>query len=105
MNAIPMRRNSFWVRQHSAHSKKRNKNNSLKYNTMTKILKSLDLTATEYTYFEKDQVLTANQLNSVSEYFEDQFRLTRIQLLGVGIICGLKVAVARNTIIVSKGVG
>jgi hypothetical protein len=72
---------------------------------MTQILKSLDEITTGYSVFEKDQVLTALQLNSVSGYFEDQTRLTRTQLLGVGIICGLKVTSAGKQITVGKGVG
>ncbi len=72
---------------------------------MTQILKSLDEITTGYSIFEKDQVLTAMQLNSVSAYFEDQIRLTRSQLLGVGIVCGLNVTAVRNQVIVSKGLG
>lgn len=72
---------------------------------MAQILKSLDEITTGYTVFEKDQVLTALQLNSVSGYFEDQTRLTRTQLLGVGIICGLKVTSAGKQITVGKGMG
>ena len=72
---------------------------------MTQILKSLDEITTEYTVFEKDQVLTATNLNSVANYFEDQTRLTRTQLLGVGIICGLNISIAGNQVTVSKGMG
>ena len=72
---------------------------------MTQILKSLDEITTEYTVFEKDQVLTASHLNSVANYFEDQTRLTRTQLLGVGIICGLNVTLTGSQITVSKGMG
>ncbi len=72
---------------------------------MTQILKSLDEITTGYSVFEKDQVLTAIQLNSLSGYFEDQTRLTRTQLLGVGIICGLKVTSTGKQINVSKGMG
>ncbi|MEI7830110.1 MAG: hypothetical protein WCI31_10085 [Prolixibacteraceae bacterium] len=72
---------------------------------MTQILKSLDEITTGYSIFEKDQVLTALQLNSVALYTEDQTRLTRTQLLGVGIICGLKVTGDGKQISVGKGMG
>ncbi|MFH0783135.1 MAG: hypothetical protein V2B20_14460 [Pseudomonadota bacterium] len=44
-----------------------------------------------FTVFERDQVLTADQLNSLREYFDSQDRLTRLCLAGVGIVCGLQV--------------
>ena len=72
---------------------------------MTQILKSLDEITTGYSIFEKDQVLTAMQLNSVSDYFEDQLRLTRSQMLGVGIVCGLNITVGRNLVSIGKGIG
>jgi len=72
---------------------------------MTQILKSLDEITTGYSYFEKDQVLTATQLNSVSGYSEDQIRLTRTKLLGVGLICGLEVSLSGNQVTVSAGMG
>ena len=72
---------------------------------MTQILKSLDEITTGYSIFEKDQVLTAMQLNSVALFTEDQTRLTRTQLLGVGLICGLKVTGDGKQISVGKGMG
>ena len=50
-----------------------------------KIIRRLDAVTTDYAVFERDQVLTHEQLNSVAEYLDDQSRLTRTQLLGVGI--------------------
>jgi len=55
--------------------------------------------------FERNQVLTAPQLNSVAEYFEDQTRLTRTQLLGTGIVCGLRLQVLNRTVRLGKGMG
>jgi hypothetical protein len=60
---------------------------------------------TSYSVFEDNQVLTAEQLNSIGDYFEDQGRLTRTCLIGVGVACGLQVQVNREDIIVSKGTG
>ncbi|RYZ58062.1 MAG: hypothetical protein EOO14_10160, partial [Chitinophagaceae bacterium] len=60
---------------------------------------------TAYSVFEDNQVLTAEQLNSIGHYFDYQDRLTRTTLLGVGIVCGLEVQVGREAIIVSRGAG
>lgn len=72
---------------------------------MTQILKSLDEITTGFNVFESDQVLTAPQLNSIGNYFDDQDRLTRTQLLGVGIVCGLKTSVTGRQVSLSKGMG
>lgn len=43
-----------------------------------------------YHAFAKDQLLSHTDLNEVIDYFEDQDRLSRICLSGVGIVCGFK---------------
>ena len=48
-----------------------------------KTIRSLETLSSEYSVFERDQVLTEAQLNSVARYFDDQERLTRVELLGV----------------------
>lgn len=48
-----------------------------------------DITS-EYSLFIDNQVLTANQLNEIVHYFEDQQRLSRILLTGVGRVCGFE---------------
>jgi hypothetical protein len=70
-----------------------------------KTLRSLEVLNNDYAVFERDQVLTEAQLNSVAAYFDDQERLTRIHLLGVGIVAGLRVAIVANKVRVGKGVG
>lgn len=70
-----------------------------------KIIRRLDVVTTDYAVFERDQVLTHDQLNSVAEYLDDQQRLTRTQLLGVGIVGGLQPALGKGQISVSAGVG
>jgi hypothetical protein len=60
---------------------------------------------TSYSRFEKDQVLTHEQLNSVADFADDQVRLTRVRLLGVGIVCGLRVRLTGSTVTISRGVG
>lgn len=46
-----------------------------------------------YRHYQPDQVLTHTQLNETISYFEDQGRLTRIGLIGVGIVNGLDVVI------------
>ncbi|NQU52327.1 MAG: PKD domain-containing protein [Bacteroidetes bacterium] len=62
---------------------------------------------TQYHTFEDNQVLTKDQLNEFINYFEDQDRLTRIFLSGVGIVCGfnLKLNSEKSKITISQGVG
>lgn len=70
-----------------------------------KVLRSLDRLAHQYTVFEPDQVLTHSQLNSVSSYLDDQDRLTRVALLGVGIVAGLRVGLVDGSVRVTRGLG
>lgn len=60
-----------------------------------------------YPQFEVNQVLTKDQLNTLFQYTDEQGRLTRSHLIGVGIICGLDVATAPggNAITVTRGCG
>lgn len=50
----------------------------------------LDNITTQYRKFNANQALTEGQLNEFIDYFEDQDRLSRTRLAGVGIACGLK---------------
>lgn len=61
--------------------------------------------ANTFPVFEADQVLTNNHLNSLFNYLDQQSRLTRIKLIGSGIVCGLEIKYSPGTIHVSKGVG
>ncbi len=72
---------------------------------MIPTFKSLQQISTGYTVFEKDQVLTHEQLNSLADYADDQIRLTRVRLLGTGIACGLRASVSDDGVVVSKGMG
>lgn len=47
---------------------------------------------TSYPIFENGQVLTSRHLNDVVDYLEQQDRLTRHKLIGIGIVCGLEVS-------------
>lgn len=46
----------------------------------------------KYPVFEADQVLSQKHLNSVVSYLEEQDRLSRTGLLGMGIVCGLEIS-------------
>ena len=70
---------------------------------MNEIKFSLQQVSDSFTVFEDNQVLTAGQLNRVIEYLDDQTRLTRVNLLGVGIVCGLVPTYENDTIKISKG--
>ncbi len=64
-----------------------------------------------YPVFESSQVLTSGQLNQMIKYLDQQNRLTRITLLGMGVVCGMKLNCETNietettTLTISKGVG
>lgn len=49
-----------------------------------------------YHSFVPDQILTAEQLNEFINYFDDQDRLSRIFLSGVGLVCGFNVSYGSN---------
>jgi hypothetical protein len=71
---------------------------------MANNLSSLAKLANNYTVFNKDQVLSDEQLNSLSKYFDDQDRLTRVNLIGVGLVCGCNIEMQDDTIVLSKGI-
>ncbi|KPH15027.1 PKD domain-containing protein [Chryseobacterium sp. ERMR1:04] len=50
----------------------------------------LDNVTTQYRKFNENQALTEGQLNEFIDYFEDQDRLSRTRLSGVGVVCGFK---------------
>lgn len=57
----------------------------------------LDNITTQYRKFNVNQALTEGQLNEFIDYFEDQDRLSRTRLIGVGVGCGLKVGLTTIT--------
>ena len=63
-----------------------------------------------YPVFENSQVLTSSQLNQLSTYLDQQDRLTRARLIGMGIVCGLELSYSATPasnikISVGKGTG
>jgi len=72
---------------------------------MAKTVLELKKISIGYPLFEENQVLTAEQLNSITEYFETQTRLTRTALLGIGVVSGLNARYSGDLISLSKGCG
>ncbi len=62
-----------------------------------------------YPLFEANQVLTRGHLNTLFTYQDEQSRLTRANLIGIGIVCGLEIALdktnGKTVINVSQGCG
>jgi hypothetical protein len=69
------------------------------------VVTSLEALADRYAVFEPDQVLTHGQLNSVSDFWGDQVRLSRVTLGAVGIVAGLHVARVGGSVRVTRGAG
>ena len=61
----------------------------------------------DYPKFVADQVLTSDNLNDLFGYLDEQGRMTRTNLSGIGIVCGLEVKTAADgsSITIIKGVG
>ncbi|MCC6371441.1 MAG: hypothetical protein IT236_10595, partial [Bacteroidia bacterium] len=57
--------------------------------------------------FEANQVLTSSQLNSMVDYLDQQNRITRVNLIGTGIACGLEVRknATDTELTITKGMG
>lgn len=72
---------------------------------MNEFVSSLAKITSNYTVFEKDQILTESQLNSITGYLDPQDRLTRVNLFGVGIVAGLRVRRASGRVHLSEGLG
>ncbi|MBI5895994.1 MAG: hypothetical protein HZB24_08330, partial [Desulfobacterales bacterium] len=66
-------------------------------------MSTLDQVLQTYTVFEDNQVLTAGQLNQRMDYLEQQTRLSRVRLHGIGLVCGLNLSLERGRIRLSKG--
>jgi hypothetical protein len=60
-----------------------------------------------YPIFEANQTLTHEHLNNLFTYLDEQERLTRVSLIGIGIACGLEIQYlqANSEIHLSKGCG
>src|SRR6266702_7577971 len=68
----------------------------------------MDVMFDQFPVFEANQVLTSGHLNDVFDYLDQQTRLTRSNLIGIGIVCGLEIELdtsAGTAILLSKGCG
>ena len=63
----------------------------------------MEQTNNNFPRFEKGQVLTSQALNNYFGYLDEQQRLTRAKLLGIGIINGLEYELYGNKLIIKKG--
>jgi len=72
---------------------------------MNEFVNSLAEISSTYTVFEKDQILTERQLNSITDYLDPQDRLTRINLFGVGILSGLTARLVGAQVKLASGLG
>jgi hypothetical protein len=66
-------------------------------------LHTLNTRGNIYEEFLPDQVLTHKNLNKVVNYFEDQDRLSRVYLIGVGVGCGLNIVSFSEGSIITNG--
>ncbi|MBQ0930068.1 hypothetical protein KAK07_22485 [Ideonella sp. 4Y16] len=73
--------------------------------TTSAVLRSLATLSHGSPVFEPDQVLTHGQLNRLSDWFDDQGRLTRVRLIGVGLVDGLQVALTDAGVRITRGLG
>jgi len=68
----------------------------------------MKLTQDVYPVFEANQVLSDLHLNETFDYLDEQERLTRANLIGIGIVCGLEISFDQSTpptIQLTKGCG
>ena len=72
---------------------------------MKQIVNSLHTISKSYTEFERDQVLTEKQLNSITAYLDPQDRLSRVNLFGVGIATGLQIGATASRVRLEPGYG
>ncbi|MBS0357146.1 MAG: hypothetical protein JSR83_24945 [Proteobacteria bacterium] len=71
-----------------------------------KVLQSLAAPlASQYAVFERDQVLTHTQLNEVTTWLDQQDRLSRVALVGAGIVAGFAVSSDGASVTVGAGLG
>lgn len=61
----------------------------------------------EFPKFVPDQLLTSDDLNQLFGYLDEQNRMTRTNLIGIGIVCGLQLQVnnAQTEVKITRGCG
>jgi len=65
----------------------------------------IDVKEYDYSDFQPDQILTADNLNHLFNFLDLQERLTRTNLIGIGIVCGLQASRTSDgkSVIITKG--
>ncbi|HEY9046757.1 MAG TPA: hypothetical protein VIN08_12720, partial [Ohtaekwangia sp.] len=65
----------------------------------------IDESEYDYSNFQPDQILTADNLNHIFDFLYLQERLTRTNLIGIGIVCGLAVSRSADgkSVTITKG--
>jgi hypothetical protein len=66
---------------------------------------SLSKITTGHSVFENDQVLMHHHLNGLVEYADDQARLSRVKLVGVGVLDGMRPRQSGEGVRIGVGVG
>jgi hypothetical protein len=61
----------------------------------------------EFPKFVADQLLTSEDLNQLFGYLDEQNRMTRTNLIGIGIVCGLQLQInpSKTQVTITKGCG
>ncbi|MEJ8816345.1 carboxypeptidase-like regulatory domain-containing protein [Lacibacter sp. H407] len=61
----------------------------------------------EFPKFVADQLLTSEDLNQLFGYLDEQNRITRTNLIGIGIVCGLQMQInnTKTQVTITKGCG
>ena len=68
----------------------------------------MSILVNNYPIFEDNQVLNSGQLNQLIKYLDQQERLTRSCLIGMGIACGLELEIVKGNkpaVIIHEGIG
>ena len=66
----------------------------------------IEMKYNKYTFFKPNQLLSDSDLNDNFNYLDERDRLTRVDLIGTGIVCGLEPSFTTNgNLSISKGYG
>ncbi len=69
------------------------------------MITKLDKIVPGFRRFSRSQFLTDSHLNQIFDHFDDQIRLSRVNLSGVGIVCGFEISSARGAVTINQGLG
>ncbi|UZO81749.1 PKD domain-containing protein [Aquimarina sp. ERC-38] len=69
------------------------------------MITKLDKIEPGFRRFSRSQFLTDSHLNQIFDHFDDQIRLSRVNLSGVGIVCGFEISSTFGVITINQGLG